>query len=200
MTKSLQFVRCALGLHPQLVSERANEFPLWKDYLSQTRYIGEVGLDAGPRFFKSFESQKEIFQSILECCATAGDKILSVHSVRSAPTVLAMIERFFPRSKGKVVLHWFTGSLSNARKAIDLDCYFSVNSEMLKSNRYNDLVRAIPVNRILTETDGPFTKVDQTVARPKDVRVTNQLISVILKCSEDEIKERVFNNLRTLES
>src|SRR3546814_17672567 len=43
-------VRAALGLHPQLVAERENEIELWDRYLAETRYIGEVGLDAGPRF------------------------------------------------------------------------------------------------------------------------------------------------------
>ena len=55
-------VRAALGLHPQLVAERASEIELWERYLPETRYVGEVGLDAGPRFYKSFELQKEVFQ------------------------------------------------------------------------------------------------------------------------------------------
>ncbi|MGB3540093.1 MAG: TatD family hydrolase [Mesorhizobium sp.] len=54
-------VRAALGLHPQLVAKRAREIGLWEKLLPQTRYFGEVGLDAGPRFYKSFETQKEIF-------------------------------------------------------------------------------------------------------------------------------------------
>src|SRR5438034_7886507 len=47
-------VRAALGLHPQLVHERAQEIDLWEELLPKTRYVGEVGLDAGPRFYKSF--------------------------------------------------------------------------------------------------------------------------------------------------
>ncbi|WP_232916157.1 TatD family hydrolase [Pseudomonas viridiflava] len=43
------------------------------------------------------------------------------------------IERCLPPDRGKVVLHWFTVSISEARRALDLGCYFSVNVEMLKS-------------------------------------------------------------------
>ncbi len=69
-------------------AERAGEFPLWERLLVETRYVGEVGLDAGPRFYKSLDIQKHVFRTVLERCAEAGGKILTVHSVRSAPAVL----------------------------------------------------------------------------------------------------------------
>ncbi|UXJ05093.1 TatD family hydrolase [Morganella morganii] len=36
--------------------------------------------------------------------------MLSVHSVRASKLVLDYIEEFLPLEKGKIVLHWFTGS------------------------------------------------------------------------------------------
>src|SRR3954465_7939031 len=59
LTRGTRYVRAALGLHPQLVAERAGELPLWEQHLPETRYVGEVGLDAGPRFYKSLETQKQ---------------------------------------------------------------------------------------------------------------------------------------------
>ncbi len=56
-----KYVRAALGLHPQLVADRAKELLIWKEYLPSTRYVGEVGLDAGRRFYSSFEQQKSVF-------------------------------------------------------------------------------------------------------------------------------------------
>src|SRR3990172_4211410 len=64
LTKVTRHVRAALGLHPQLVAERASELSVWEAYLPETRYVGEVGLDAGPRFYKSLELQKQIFEQI----------------------------------------------------------------------------------------------------------------------------------------
>src|SRR6185312_6663522 len=54
------YVRVALGLHPQLIAERAAEFALWKKLMPDARYIGEVGLDAGPRYYRSLKLQKEV--------------------------------------------------------------------------------------------------------------------------------------------
>ncbi len=56
-----KFVRCALGLHPQLVAERSNELSLWDSYLEGTRYVGECGLDSGPRFYNSFDLREKMF-------------------------------------------------------------------------------------------------------------------------------------------
>ncbi|WP_205414901.1 TatD family hydrolase, partial [Klebsiella pneumoniae] len=69
-----------------------------------------VGLDAGPRFFKSLDAQKRVFQHILQRCAQAGDKIITVHSVRAVKIVLDFIEAYLPLGRGKIVLHWFTGT------------------------------------------------------------------------------------------
>lgn len=69
LTKDTKYVRAALGLHPQLVGQRAQEIGLWEELLPQTRYVGEVGLDAGPRFYRSFEAQKAVFERVLTACA-----------------------------------------------------------------------------------------------------------------------------------
>jgi hypothetical protein len=49
---------------------------LWEEYLSEARYIGEVGIDAGPRSYGSLDLQKQVFERILRLCAKAGAKIL----------------------------------------------------------------------------------------------------------------------------
>ena len=98
LAQQSKHVRAALGLHPQLVAERASELELWDHYLPEARYVGEVGLDAGPRFYKSLELQKQVFQHILQRCADAGGQIVTVHSVRSAKAVLDYIESFLPPS------------------------------------------------------------------------------------------------------
>lgn len=198
LTRDTRYIRAALGLHPQLAAERIDELPLWERYLPEARYVGEVGLDAGPRFYKSLEAQKHVFRTVLERCAEAAGKILSVHSVRSVPAVLDMIERYLPRDRGAVVLHWFTGSKSEARRAAALGCYFSVNAEMVRSDRGRALVAELPLDRILTETDGPFTKINGHPAEPSDMHVTNDVIARVRNALSHEIARTVQVNLQAL--
>lgn len=198
LTRDTHYVRAALGLHPQLVAERAGELALWERYLPETRYIGEVGLDAGPRFYKSLEIQKQVFRTILERCADAGGKILTVHSVRSVPMVLEMIERHLPRNRGIVVLHWFTGSKAEAQRAGSLGCYFSINAEMTRSERGRALVAELPMDRLLTETDGPFTQIDGRPSEPTDTRKAIEAIAHARALDTSVIDKAVRANLQTL--
>jgi TatD DNase family protein len=198
LTRHTRYVRAALGLHPQLVAERAAELPLWERHLAETRYVGEVGLDAGPRFYKSLEAQRHVFQRVLERCAEAGGKILTVHSVRSVPAVLDMIEAHLPRERGSVVLHWFTGSKSEARRAAALGCYFSINAEMARTDRGRELIGALPRDRILTETDGPFTQTDGRPTEPRDALLAVGTLASILSLSSEKVAQLIGSNLRAL--
>lgn len=197
-TKGSRYVRAALGLHPQLVSERANEFNIWERYLDQARYIGEVGLDAGPRYYRSLPQQKEIFERVLTLCAAAGGKVITVHSVRAATAVLDLIEEHLPPKRGTVVLHWFTGTKSEARRAVELGCYFSINGEMLRRERGQDVVASLPLDRLLTETDGPFTKVGDKPTVPSDVRGVVDDLAVSRDMTPGIMAASIVANLRRI--
>ena len=175
-----------------------SELDLWDKYLPETRYVGEVGLDAGPRFFKSLDLQKEVFQHVLQRCADAGDKIVTVHSVRATKAVLDHVESFLPSSKGKVVLHWFTGSKAEAKRALALGCYFSVNAAMLENERHKSTVALIPINRLLTETDGPFTQTENRSSKPTDVAIVVEALGRLHRLSTSEIAATIRVNLRSL--
>lgn len=198
LAQATQHVRAALGLHPQLVAERMSELSLWEAYLPETRYVGEVGLDAGPRFYKSFDLQKQVFEHVLRCCAKAGNKVITVHSIRAAKAVLDHIESYLPPSQGKVVLHWFTGSKAEAKRAVEMGCYFSINASMLDNERHAAMVAAIPLDRLLTETDGPFTKTADRPSKPADVAIVVEALSRLHAMSTPAFAAMVRSNLRRL--
>ncbi len=200
LTKETKYIRAALGLHPQLVSKLAGEIEIWKDLLPRTRYVGEVGLDASPQHYGSFEQQKTIFAEILSCCSAAGEKILSVHSLRTAPTVVSMIEEYLENPTCKVVLHWFTGSGKQLEKAISLGCYFSVNAQMAVTHKQQEIIKQIPIDRLLTETDGPFTYSGGRPAQPTDVGIALNQIAKLRAMDKHEIKKAILENLKSLEA
>lgn len=192
-------IRVGLGLHPQLVAGGVDELLLFKKLLRETIYVGEVGLDASPQFYRRFEEQKRVFREVLEACREEGGKILSVHSVRSVGEVLKMIEAYLPQNKGKAVLHWFTGTVSEAKRAYQLGCYFSINSEMLKTEQRRNTVAMLPRERILTETDGPFTIRSGNQSAPQDVIFALETLSILLNMSIEGLKSLIVSNLQRLE-
>ena len=193
-----EFVRVGLGLHPQLVAERSGEIALFEKLLRRSRYVGEVGLDAGPRHYRSLELQKSIFERILRLCADEGGKVLSIHSVRAAKAVLDMLEMHLPSHRGTAVLHWFSGNLSEVRRGVALGCYFSVNERMLASANGRRILREIPENQLLTETDGPFVERDGQPISPGDVVRAVEEIADLKESNVLDVQTLIVNNLRNL--
>jgi TatD DNase family protein len=191
-------VRVGLGLHPQLVAERADEIKLFERYLSEARYVGEVGLDAGPDHYRSMGAQERVFERVLRLCAEQGGKVLTIHSVRAVAKVLNHLERSLPGETCVPILHWFTGSIAEARRAADLGCYFSVNSAMLASEKGRKLVVGLPIERILTETDGPFVEIHGRKSRPLDVKNAVAGLAELRGRDLDAMRIQVISNLRAL--
>ena len=198
LTGGCRFVIPALGLHPQLLGERAAEISEWEKCLPEARFVGEVGLDAGPQFFRTIEIQKQVFRTVLQCCANLGDRILTVHSVRSSATVLDMLETYLPPTKGSVVLHWFMGAPGEVRRASSLGCLFSVNAQMAKSERGRRVISEVPLERLLTETDGPFIQTAGHPMRPMDIHLAVRAIAEVRQSSEEIVAEAVRENANRL--
>lgn len=199
LTKNCKYVRSAIGFHPQLVNkETLNELPLWEKYLCKTRYVGEVGIDGSKDFISTLNEQKNAFIQILKKCSDSRNKILSVHSVRSAGLVLDLINEYLARDRGKVVLHWFTGSLEEAKRATNLECFFSINTAMTRTQKGRLLIKELPLERLLTETDGPFIKRSNKSIYPTDINSVICDIANLKNLSYKDTANLVIRNLKNL--
>jgi TatD DNase family protein len=190
-----EYVYPALGLHPLHAFRRHFELKRVLNLLDRTRYIGEIGLDYSTPNSTDRQVQRHVFGRILEHCASAGNKILSVHSRRSAADVISAIGGEYP---GKVILHWFAGSRNELERAVSYGYYFSVNPAMARTDRGISLIRAIPRERLLTETDGPFVKVDRKPVRPRDAHNAVLLLAGLLNLDVAELTGVVYRNFRQL--
>jgi TatD DNase family protein len=115
--RTSRYVFPAVGLHPELVGERFNELPLVLSLLSETPFIGEVGLDGSPQHKRSYENQKTAFRKILDGAQQLGGKVLTVHSRRAANDVVDLIEKHTRPDSVLCILHWYSGSATDMRRA-----------------------------------------------------------------------------------
>ncbi|MGJ8632334.1 MAG: Qat anti-phage system TatD family nuclease QatD [Luteolibacter sp.] len=157
-------IKIGLGLHPEIVEEKAAERDLLIDYIRNAEFVGETGLDGSKRFRSSFELQRSIFTSLLRECTAQGGRIISIHS-RSAATQVIDLLNTYP-DVGIPVLHWFSGSESELKRAIDRGCWFSVGPAMSCSASGRKILRLLPLDRILPESDGPFAVVGKRPIMP----------------------------------
>jgi len=190
-------IRTGLGLHPQIAHERVGELPLFDLHLHETMYVGEIGLDGGPELKQHWQTQLTVFDHILNACRAAGGRIMSIHSRRAAPAVLDRLV-LFPGA-GTPILHWFSGGKRDLQRAIALGCWFSVGPAMLVSEKARALVRDMPRDRVLTETDGPFAQIGGVSAKPWDVSLaTAQLAKLWGGITQEETERQLSSNLRRL--
>lgn len=185
-----KYVKAALGLHPELAAQKAHELPKFCELIDDTNYIGEVGLDGRLKGNDDFNIQKKVFEKILNVCAEKKNKILTVHSRNAATEVISMIGNNYP---GKIILHWFSGSMKELELAISYGFYFSINYPMTISDKGRKIIEKLPLERILIETDGPFTKFNNQPSTPLlSKRITAKVIEIRNSQSNAIVDANIF--------
>lgn len=191
-------IRVGLGFHPQLVAERESEIDQVLKLMYGSKYIGEIGLDFNSAYMASKERQLFCFRRIAKACANEGNKVLSIHSVKAAGAVIDELEKAGTFQNNICIFHWFTGTAVERRRAIEAGSWFSINPRMLKTKSGQETIKAIPIDRLLLETDSPFVVKVGTVRMLK-----KQLLELMTGISElrgiDQSRIIEENSLRICE-
>ncbi len=185
-------IKVALGFHPQLVATRKQELGLFLELLERSVFIGEIGLDFNYEFYSSKEHQLDCFHAIANACAKKGNKVLSIHSVKSASGIIHELAETGAIQNNVCIFHWFTGSPLERKMAIDLGAWFSINPLMLSTKSGQETVKAIPIDRILLETDAPFTKKIGSILELE--AVLNKLIDDISVIRGEDVNSQIEYN------
>lgn len=173
-------IKVGVGAHPWWVAQGKisdEDKALLPDLVASARYIGEVGLDFGKNglaksVFATDEQTKQAQIEVLRTIFAAAKKnpvpsviegagetkdgrVFSFHAVRGADVVIDMLEEYELLEDNTIIFHWFSGSSAQLKRARDLGCFFSVNAFMLQTKRGREYAKAIPLDRLLIETDLP---------------------------------------------
>lgn len=142
-----------LGLHPT----STDEFESVDKVIEQIREnnppaIGEIGLDHyHVKDSELREEQERVFMKMLEV-AEELDKPVAVHTREAEEQCVDILKDF----DGEVFLHCFNGNPGLAKEAANKGMKIGVTTQVLYSNRVQDIVRALEVEDLMLETDSPF--------------------------------------------
>lgn len=198
-----------VGLHPWWLADGRcgpAEVNLLCKVAAQERYIGEVGLDFSARFAGSEPLQMQALNRLCDAlvqCPLAG-RVISIHAVRSAGTVLDVLEShglLIPNPDSPaIIFHWFSGTSDELVRARNVGCYFSVNDRMLATKRGREYARQIPLDRLLLETDAPAEANTETSAQSliKSLTRTSMRIASLKNCSAKHIESAVLANAHSV--
>lgn len=194
MAENAPRIRTALGLHPELAHLRSDELDLFDELILETEYVGEIGLDGSQSNGAYWSDQVRVFAHILRSTARAGGRKLSLHSRGAAADVVRLVGKHCDPTQA--ILHWFTGTKDELTAAVDAGFWFSVGPAMIRSSAGQGRVTAIPRERLLLETDGPFGKHRQVPLMPWEAEISLQKISSIWRMTNDQTIEVLRSNLR----
>ncbi len=191
-------IKPAAGLFPtHLDRDQAAEV---EDILRRHRdlfvAVGEVGLD----FWKVKEEdgrelQRRIFARFVDLACEL-DLPLNVHS-RS--TGRQAIELLLERGARRVQLHAFDGRPGKARPAVEAGYFFSIPPSVVRSKQKRKLVRQLPLECLLVETDSPVLGPDPAERNePANAAVSIREIAAIKGLAAADVAEAVEDNTRRL--
>ena len=198
MAAAFPAIKAAAGLYPtHLGMEDAVKMVV---FIRQNRdrlvAIGEVGLDfwvvqdASDR-----ERQREIFSLFVDLSIEL-DLPLNVHS-RSAGR--HAVELLLEKGARRVQLHAFDGKYAAARSAVEAGYFFSIPPSIVRSRQKQKLVKHLPVDCLLLESDSPVLgPVHGQRNEPGNLPVALQTLAALKELSEGDLASAIFNNTSKL--
>ncbi|MEK7203705.1 MAG: TatD family hydrolase [Patescibacteria group bacterium] len=142
-----------VGLHPNDNLKENFNNEIYEDLLNQEKVVGfgEIGLD----YYRTKKEedqkfQKERFEKELEL-ATKINKPVIIHCRNAHKDMLKILN-----SNLRGVIHSFTGTLEEAKKYLELGFHLGFNGIITFANQYDEVVKFVPLEKILLETDAPY--------------------------------------------
>jgi TatD DNase family protein len=201
---SYSWIYTTVGVHPHEARLYDDELEArLVDLATHPRVIawGEIGLDYhydnSPR-----ETQRDVFRRQLRLARARGLPAV-IHTREAEPETLELLEQEWKGSGLPGVIHCFTGTREFAERAIELG--FSISfSGVVSFRNAGDLratARALPLERILIETDAPFLAPVPYRGRrnePAYLIETARCIAELRGLEPEELASATSENFRTL--
>ncbi len=195
-------VYAAAGIHPWNANQlEPSELQEASDFISKNIglkekivAIGEIGLD--PKYTKKKEQKEQQLRVFTEMVQLAEKSALPiiVHSRWSVQKIIGILSSY--RLKG-VLWHWLSDSSEVLSKIVERGDYVSEGPPVGYSDKIQEIVRQVPLERLLTETDGPvryYGPLKDTPTTPALISQTVTAISQVRKIDASRVAEQILNN------
>lgn len=196
-------VYALVGTHPEFAAEygdRERDFYLKAAQSPKVVGIGEIGLDY---YYETPERgiQKRAFIAQLEMAHEAKLPI-SLHIRDAYGDLIAILKENRRFIQHGMLMHCYCGSKEFIKELAPFDSYFAFGGVVtFKNAKKDDILRAVPRDRLLVETDCPYmTPVPFRGKRnePKYVVNTAEYIARVLGEDYNEFAQRTVKNTLTL--
>jgi len=185
-----KLLSAALGMHPLFASKGIRELAAFKRMSPYTNYIGEIGLDFSRQGMASKNIQERVFEEVLSAVQDR-PRFITLHSRGAEAAVLEGLRRHGIKA---AVFHWFVGSAKDLENVFSDGHFVSINPAMLSSANGQRVIAQSPRERILIESDGPFTKIEGQVCKPISVALVYQTLATRWGVSFEIVADCIKSN------
>jgi TatD DNase family protein len=209
LAKKYKNVYCALGIYPIDALSReisSQEYPIPKENVNvdseiefikkqiktndKVLAIGEVGLDYASENANK-KKQKEVFQKFIELSEKTKKPII-IHSRKAEADVVDMLES---SSVKLAIMHCFSGKFKIVKRIQDNNWFFSIPTNIVRSQQFQKIVDETRLSQIFTETDAPYlSPYKDKMNEPSFITESIKKIAEIKNMTDEEISNQIFMN------
>ncbi len=183
------------GSHPLIDEDLGEVEQFIRENIDKIVGIGEVGLDFKPpnNSFDVMKKQTEKFEFFIDL-AFELDKPLVIHS-RSAGR--QSIEVLLRKRAERVLMHAFSGNVKYVRRGVQAGYYFSVPPTAFRNKQKINLVKVVPIEQLMLETDSPvLAPLPNMINEPMNVLISAYVVAVIKGMDPKEVIDQTTRNAR----
>lgn len=196
------FIWASVGIHPHNantltdnVLEQLHELALSDAVVA----VGEIGLDFY-RMISSRDEQLKAFEAQLELACKIKKPVI-IHMRNSHEDVLTILKRYSDTLSG-ILAHCFDSDINMALKFVELGCHIGIagNVTYKGAEKLREVVRSIPVGKLLTETDSPYlSPIPHRGKRNEPANLVHivECVAILLSMSPHEVAEITVNNAKS---
>ncbi|MFH1317321.1 MAG: TatD family hydrolase [Candidatus Woesearchaeota archaeon] len=199
LAEKYDLIKAALGLYPVDVlnlkmsdKDIDDEIDFIRKNKNKIVAVGEIGLDYyWVKDDYKRQRQKELFQKMIELAIEIKKPII-VHSRKAEKETIEIIEKSGIK---KVMMHCFCGTIELVKRIEKNGWYQSIPCTVVRSSHFQQVVKEVNVNKLLTETDGPYlSPFPGKRNEPANIAVSVKKIAEIKNMDEEETAKNIFMN------
>ncbi len=199
LSREYPWISASVGIHPHGAAQAGRKWLEELEKLSTADTvlaIGETGLD----FYRDLsprDVQEEVFREHLQLACRVNKPVIVHTRAAHTETLQVLQEEDLPYPAG--VMHCFSGDRRQAEAFLDLGFYISLAGPLTypRSHELRELIKYIPANRLLLETDAPYLPPQAYRSQrnePSYIKLTYERAALALGQDLDELAKQVYLN------
>jgi TatD DNase family protein len=194
-----------IGLHPADDPKEVFDFDIYRKLAEHPKVvaIGETGFDYYHMQTSDTDRQREIFEKHITI-ANEVNKPLMLHirnGVNGGDAYGDAIASLKKHAKVHGDVHFFAGSLEQAKEFINLGFKISFTGVITFTRDYDEVIQNIPLNMIMSETDSPFVTPVPYRGQRNEPGYVIEVVNKIAEIRGEDmgmVREQLVNNAKTL--